>query len=36
VENSPQANVVLMKDLEPIQGHSLVDFSDYIIKQRML
>lgn len=33
LENSPQSNVVLMKDLEPIQGHSLVDFSDYVIKQ---
>jgi hypothetical protein len=33
-ENSPQATTVLMRDLEPIQGHSLVDFPDYTIKYR--
>ncbi|CAF4466895.1 unnamed protein product [Rotaria socialis] len=31
-ENSPQATTILMRDLEPIQGHSLVDFPDYTFK----
>ena len=35
VENSPQATAILLRDLEPIQGHSLVDFPDYTIKHRM-
>ncbi len=34
VENNPEATTVLMRDLEPIQGRSLVDFPDYIIKNR--
>ncbi|CAF3992242.1 unnamed protein product, partial [Adineta steineri] len=32
VENNSQTTTILMKDLEPIQGRSLVDFPDYIIK----
>ncbi|CAF2827857.1 unnamed protein product [Rotaria sp. Silwood2] len=31
-ENSPQVRTVLMRDLEPIQGRSLVDFPDYVIR----
>ncbi|CAF3717650.1 unnamed protein product [Rotaria sp. Silwood1] len=32
LENSPHVRTVLMRDLEPIQGRSLVDFPDYVIK----
>ncbi|CAF1229518.1 unnamed protein product [Adineta steineri] len=32
LENNSQTTTILMKDLEPIQGRSLVDFPDYIIK----
>ncbi|CAM4970982.1 unnamed protein product [Rotaria socialis] len=31
-ENSPQATTILKRDLEPIQGHSLVAFRDYTFK----
>jgi hypothetical protein len=34
VETSPQIRNVLLRDLEPIQGRSLVDFPDYSIKDR--
>lgn len=34
VETNPQVRTVLMRDLEPIQGRSLVDFPDYVIKER--
>ncbi|CAF4100438.1 unnamed protein product [Rotaria sp. Silwood2] len=34
-ENSPQVRTVLMRDLEPIQGRSLVDFPDYVIRDRV-
>ncbi|CAF0902320.1 unnamed protein product [Rotaria sordida] len=32
LESSPHIRTVLMRDLEPIQGRSLVDFPDYVIK----
>ncbi|CAF2399723.1 unnamed protein product [Rotaria sp. Silwood2] len=32
LETSPQATTTLMRDLEPIQGRSLVDFPDYTFK----
>ncbi|CAF0833713.1 unnamed protein product [Rotaria sordida] len=32
LENSPQATTTLMRDLEPTQGRSLVDFPDYTFK----
>ncbi|CAF4544182.1 unnamed protein product [Rotaria sp. Silwood1] len=32
LETSPQATTMLMRDLEPIQGRSLVDFPDYTFK----
>ncbi|CAF0747035.1 unnamed protein product [Didymodactylos carnosus] len=32
-ELSPHAVTILLRDLEPIQGRSLVDFSDYSIQQ---
>ncbi|CAF4504060.1 unnamed protein product, partial [Rotaria magnacalcarata] len=31
-EQSSQIRTVLMRDLEPIQGRSLVDFPDYVIR----
>lgn len=34
VETSPQARTVMLRDLEPIQDYSLVDFPDYIVKAR--
>jgi hypothetical protein len=34
VENSTNIRTVLMRDLEPIQGRSLVDFPDYVIHNR--
>jgi len=33
LETNPQVRTVLMRDLEPIQGRSLVDFPDYSIKE---
>ena len=33
-ENSTDIRTVLLRDLEPIQGRSLVDFPDYAIRDR--
>ena len=34
MENSSQIRRVVIRDLEPIQDRSLVDFPDYVIKER--
>lgn len=34
MENQSQIRVVLLRDLEPIQGRSLVDFPEYSIEKR--